>query len=477
MTKVFQRHPWLSWLLPLFLMILVFNAKAYLAIFLGFFSVLFLFGIDLYQSLYYTLLLSIPFERVIRSWLITVVPLGPEAWQPGYDYYFGFSIKLIVAIALFLLIVLRKKPGKINWKINNINWVLVIFFASSGLSTLLAFRFDLAITGFFRLWLAIWLFFISRQFLSQPETRNNFFTFLISSLLLFGVVGSLQFINRQPLGLDMEDISRQAPFGFLTTDEDEIYRVSGFMGHPTYFGSFLSLLLPVAVGMFFQETTESSGLSKAALISGIAIVVGFIAVVGTFSRSAWLVVVMITLAFAIKARKLTHKQAIKRKKPLMVIGAGIALVTVVYGSLILARAGSLRYVWKLGSGRGRLILIRQSLTMMKNNPIFGAGINHFTHEMMNQGVSEEHRGFIYPVHNTFLLFFSELGIPAGLAFATFVGVLIINLRKKVIDNWLNFGVWVGAITFLINSQFHALFNRDPSFDMFMVMMGYLATLL
>ncbi len=472
---------WLIWLLPLFLTLGVFNSKSFLLLFVIYGGALFLFKKSLLEALFYVFLFSLPFERVLRSWLLTVVPFGPEFWQPGYEFYFGVSLKLILAITLFLLFMasffFKKKKIKSFLGDKRIAWMLIFLFGLACVSSFFAFRFDLAITGLIRLWLAIWIFFMGRHFFSQPRIRQDFYKYLISILLFFGVVGTLQFFNGQPLGIDMEDPSTLFPFGFRTTDSDDIYRVSGFMGHPTYFGSFLLLLMPVALGLLFKKISQKIYFDEEILISALALLFGFIAVVGTFSRSAWGALLLVLAVFLVKGRTLINWQLLKRSKALTVLIVGLVIFVFSIGSLVFMRAETLRYVWTLGSGRGRLVLAKQSLTMMENYPVFGIGFNHFTDEMINQGVPEEHRGFIFPVHNTFLLFFSELGIPAGMLFITFVGLLFFKAWRRVQEDWINFGIWIGASTFLISAQFHALFNQDPTFDLFMLMMGYLAALL
>jgi hypothetical protein len=40
---------------------------------------------------------------------------------------------------------------------------------------------------------------------------------------------------------------------------------------------------------------------------------------------------------------------------------------------------------------------------------------------------------------------------------------------------ITFGIWIGLLTFIISSQFHPLFNLDPTFDMFMLILGYYST--
>jgi len=467
---------WLKWLIPLLLSIWVFDNKSYLALF--FLSGIFYFFLehDLSVSLFFTLLLSIPFERVLRSWVFEVVVPRPEIWQSGYSFIFGFPLKFIISSTILLLIFSDNKINKDKYLSKNISWLLVGFFIFAMISTLQAVRLELAITGLIRLWLGIWLFFISKHFFSQLN-KKTIYKYLISTLLLFGIIGFFQYINQQPLGINMEDISNKFTFGFLTTDGEPIYRISGFMGHPTYFGSFISLLIPVALGFFLKEIKNNKKLTVSMLISGGAFFLGLISIIGTFSRSAWLSLLFIFAAFFMKVKKqISFTKTIKFSKALIYLLIATTIFLFASNSLILIRANSIKYVWSLGTGTGRLELIKHAIAMIKKQPIIGVGLNHFTEAMVYQGVVEKYRGFIYPVHNTFLLFLSETGIPAGLFFIGFLIYLLILSWKKAKKNLVNFGIWIGVVTFLINAQFHTLFNQDPTFDMLMIMCGYLSIL-
>lgn len=149
---------------------------------------------------------------------------------------------------------------------------------------------------------------------------------------------------------------------------------------------------------------------------------------------------------------------------------------VFFSPLFLSRIASFKHIWTLGSGRVRLDLIKQAWLMIKAFPFLGVGLNHFTQAMNIQDLPPELKGFMYPVHNTFLLFFAELGILAGVMFMLFVVWSLYRTFGKSFNNWINFGIWVGAFSFLINAQFHTLFNQDPTFDLLIVFLAYLSVL-
>ncbi len=140
------------------------------------------------------------------------------------------------------------------------------------------------------------------------------------------------------------------------------------------------------------------------------------------------------------------------------------------------RIKSFDYIWSLGSGRGRLVLIREAGKIIRQFPVFGVGLNNFVKVMRDGSNNPEVLGLLFPVHNTFLLFLSELGILAGSIFIIFMISVLVKSYKKAFKVWQNTAVWMGVVSYVISAQFHTLFGSDPSFELMMIMVGYLLSL-
>lgn len=449
------------------------NTKAYIAVFVFYAAGLFLFnGFSLLESLFLTLTLALPFERGIRDWLITVVAKGPQPWMPEYAFYFKIAPKLIFTVLVFLLTLFSSKriiPKK-PWSLAD--WLLVVFLFFTLLSTALSENLQLSIIGFIRLMSTIFVYFMAKELLSSVLVRKMFLHIFLTILGLFGFVGTLQFFLGRPIGLFLEDAG-SGSFGYVTTEGEKFYRVMGFTGHPTFFASVLCLLIPVAIGialnMYRQKITKKLDLGVV-LFTGLF---GLIALFATYSRSGWMAM-GVSLIFFLKLIRSGHKKINFPSIVVLLLFTGLSLVAVV--PIITSRLQTIPDFLQTGAGSGRIDLIEQAVWMIKESPIFGVGLNNFTKIMAQNDLSPAARNFLYPVHNTFLLFLSELGIPAGILFIAFVFVSLKSSFAKVKNNLVNFGVWVGAFTFVINAQFHTLFNLDPSLDIFMVMLAYLTTI-
>lgn len=465
----------LTLFLPLFfLFILLFavNIKTYILIVLGYGTALFFLGSFLVPETIFTLLLfSLPFEKGLRDWMVSVVPPGPEFWAFGYNFYFGITLKLIFTITVLLFLAISHRQARPSNSTALCILFLFLFFAM--VSTITSSDMAITVIGFIRLLQGCVLFLLgSYYFRSMPKLRIHFQHILISFLFFFGAVGAMQFFSGQPLGLFLEDSQGLRPFGYLTTDSGPLYRVSGFFGHPTFFGAILSLLVPVGISYWLDMKSSKRNIVQN--ISGIAAIFGVIAITATLSRSVWLsllgsIGIIFWLLFS-KGQTETLKKLI-----LWVVGI-LLILMILFGPQLLTRASTFYSLASLSSGRIRLDLMKQAIMITGEYPLFGTGLNLFTQAMNAHDLPPEIKGFMYPVHNTFLLFFSELGIPAGLLFLLFTVYCLVTSWKKARRNWIFLGIWLGAVTFVINAQFHTLFNQDPTFDFFMVYLAFLTTL-
>lgn len=471
------------WFINLVFLVLVFitNNKQLILVFLGvFLSFLIISRWKLVSSLYLVFLLSLPYERGLRGWFISVVSQGPESWKPGYEFYFGLSIKIIIFITIVLLLFFSKKELRmsfVSWNITTIT--ITLFFYLSAINCFQSDDFVVSIFGFIKLSLCIGTYIVGSYFFQKKFYRDYFLVFLVSLLFWFGLIGSWQYFLGHPIGLFLEETTLTKTNGFYTSDGDLLYRVSGLTGHPTFFGSLLSLLIPIGLGALFdmvKNTTKTSITKKMVyfLYIFIAICFGTIALIATFSRSAWFCLIFSFLLFFIKFR---HKFiSLVSYKSLAIVSVVVLISAFTFGNRIFSRIDSVSSILTIGNARGRINLVRQSLLIIKDSPLRGSGLNLFTRQMLQHSLNIEERTFFTPVHNTFLLFISELGIPTGLLFIFFSVICLYKSFKSLYrSGWVAWGVWVGAFTFIINAQFHTLFNLDPSLNIFMAMMAFLST--
>lgn len=457
--------------LVFFLTLFAMNNKLFLLAFLMFGLFLFFY---LKKSFFEVLILmfisSIPFENPIRYWVYTITPpLFSNVITSGYDFYFGITLKLIFGFGLFLLFVFNYK--KINDKSLETK-ILLMFFLVACVNTFFLTEGIISILGLIRIWLSVLIFLTSRYFFTK--NKNLFFSFIISLFIFSSFVGGLQLIKQKPIGLYVElTPSFSEEVGYATTDGNKQYRVSGFISHPVYFASFISILFPIFLGFFLKKINNDTTIFEITIFT-LLILIGSGVILGTLSRSSFFTLLITLLIFR---KEIWEKIIIRYQKNnnlKIKVLSKIFCLLFVFGvtGYLTPRLESFSYLFETnGNGSIRLELIKQSFSMVCKNPL-GVGLNNFTKELITYDLPGSLNGFIVPVHNTFLIFFTELGILGGFSFVIFIFYIFFKEFNKKKKDLANFGVWVGILTFLINSQIHPLFNLDPTFDLLMLVLGY-----
>lgn len=427
----------------------------------------FIFKLSLKNSLFITLFCSLAFDNTIRQWLFQSIRIGSDTITSTSPYYFGITIKLLLCIFISLLFIFTSKKNKPKYPpLNKADFLIILFFIFSTTSCFLHLPNSHTLVGFIRIWQLIALYFITKISLQQEKIKE-IIPIIIYSLLIFSAsIGIIQILIQHPLGRYIElTPSFTQDIYYSTTDGATQYRVSGFVSHPVYFGTLLSMFLPLSIAYFLKSIQSKNKLKKYFTLS--VIIISLVTILGTLSRSTWINLLIILFLFYPKFTK----NKIKLSK-LFLIGS---LLLIIMSPLLLARINSVKTLFSTPDSNGsyRLKTIYQSLLATKNYPLFGIGINQFPSYVLNNFYEPFESPA--PVHNTFFLFFSELGIPAGITFVLFCLNIIKSKYPQAKKNPITFSILVGAITFIISAQFHPLFIMDPSLDLFIFFTAYLST--
>jgi O-antigen ligase len=450
--------------------LLVINPKTYALVFLLAFCVLyFILKADLIESVFLTFLLSLPFENPIREWVFYNNP----NILASYSYHFTYSPKIILGILLIALLILPKNRLYLK-KCPRIkpSFYLLIFFIIASLGSLFFHNpSNMIFFGLLRLSLAISTYFIASSYFSE-RGKKKIFQYYFFSLAIFSVCfGLIQLIKQGPIGSFIElTPDFQSETGYLTTDGKPQYRVTSFISHPVYFGSLLSMLIPLVIGIVWKNK------NKFHFIYPIFIIISFIVLIGVLSRSTWINIFLIIVCFIVYSQ--SHqlgflKLKFKSPKQILLLLVPIFLLSIFSFFIFFQRIESVEEIFSVeGSATVRIDLIKKSFLMIRDQPLFGVGLNKFTDELIQDGTLI---GRAAPVHNTFLIFASELGLPATIFFILFLWSILVPKIKLTAYSPTAFACWVAIITFVVSSQFHPLFDMDPSFDILMLILGYFST--
>lgn len=433
---------------------------------------------DLTKSVLILLMLSLFIETGVRGFNVIVVESSWIFNLLGYKFYFGISLKLIFGLLLLLLALKERWIEKKKWleKLNSIELVsLFTFIQLTIVSVFLNDSWSIGMYGLIRIFLGVWLFLLGRKYLHDLELLSWFKWIIVSSLMFEGVVSGLQWMKGGVLGKHIESTAKTVPFGRVTYESDLLYRTVGTTGHPTFFASLLSVLIPVVFGLWIIKITKTKKIKVdfELIILSLSLILGILGVLTSFSRSSWVVVVlMIGVMGWLGLRGLDWKLLVR--KSWWLVGSGVALFLWLSGEIVL-RLSSFKLIFSLGTGKDRWLLMKEAGVMIKNYPAWGVGLNNFTGVLAQSDLTGLASRLLFPVHNTFVLFASEIGLLATVSFIVFIGLVLVKSFQQSFKNIFMMGVWLSCVSYIFNSQFHALFSQDPTFDYFMLMLGLLSS--
>jgi hypothetical protein len=271
--------------------------------------------------------------------------------------------------------------------------------------------------------------------------------YVVAGLLVSAVVQSVfaagQYYRGWTFGQEIFGQSAGVLVG--TFGDASTVRVTGLMGFPNALGTFLVMVLPIAVAL---AVTPQRLLVRLAGLGVLA--AGIPALIFTFSRGAWLCFAAATVLVLLYE---LHRRPARDQLLLASIGAFALLVVgvvvyIFYGDQIAAR---IKYS-PAESLEIRSQLNWAALRVLRENPIFGVGPNVFPLELLGSNESDA----VAPAHDLYLLVLAEAGI---VGFVLFAAQILRCLRPprwpiegrgiEEIDA-IRIGLWAGFIAFLLH---------------------------
>jgi len=254
---------------------------------------------------------------------------------------------------------------------------------------------------------------------------------ILTSLITFG-----QVILQGPVGLRIfgEYIVRPgAKLSILTAEGQTYLRPYGPTAHPNMLGGFLTLAILLAAALFLDRRIPRPLM----LATGTAILMGWAALLLTFSRSAWVGLVIGVLPLLVWL--LRDRTAVLRRRVLPVMGGAViilVLFVVAFRPFVFARGGIGDTSMEQRSVADRALFTRYTLRMIADEPILGVGIGMNDWESAQYIVVDPIKPDLaaLPVHDVPLLILSETGlIGALLLIAALAGAALLLWQRRPLD--------------------------------------------
>jgi O-antigen ligase len=303
--------------------------------------------------------------RIQRWYLRAGLFLLPLAYSWGtYDRYVLPKVMVARVLVLGLLILLAARAladRALALKRTSIDLPLLLFIASAVVSTMFAENQNAAIFGIYSRYDGLVtiltyaaLFWLSIQAIDGPNEARAVFRFLLVSGYVVAAVAIVQAVN---------DSLRQ----------ETLVPAFGTLGQQNVLGAFLALLLPIA----YNELVEAKGWSRRVLALN-ALVVLSLALLLTFSRSAWLGTAVAAVIVLTATQRSPARVGVVAAAALIVAGVALAGLSAAGGQQIVhslqARAGT---IFDPGAWAPRPAIWRDTLNLIAARPVLGFGPDNF----------------------------------------------------------------------------------------------------
>lgn len=417
-------------------------------------------------------LVLLPIQTV---WLWHESFIGGVKWQYGTIGLYGTDILLLAIILLLVMSRLRRKSFIESvtpaWFHDPVNSMLSFLIMWSGLSLLWSDEKLLAGYFFLNLILAFSIFHLARTIRFSQESVILTFVLVSAVAFLESVLGIWQFFSQSSFASTLLGMSGyeswQAGVSVLKNESGRWLRAYGTFPHPNMFGAYLGAILAGVVGYAVFS-------AKKLIVPVSIILVLLLGLIVSFSRSAWIGIVLSFVLLAVSVVVYgDREQKYRLAKILGIIGVATGIfISVLHETVFPRFDGSV--IQKEASIIDRTMLARQAMEIIKEHLVFGVGAGNYTLAVMRKH-PEISVWDVQPVHDVFLLVFAELGVIGALLFIGFlVSVFVRGFKNLFSEDKKENAIFIIVLLSLLPSLFLDHFLWDSHFGLlfFFLLAGF-----
>jgi O-antigen ligase len=301
-----------------------------------------------------------------------------------------------------------------------------------------------------------WLYLVY-TLLRTPADLRRFAMLLASSGLLVAAIGLYNRMRGAAMSVGVSEAELE---GGVVGGQT----AGGWLGlvHPNFYGAFLIVSMPI---WFFAVDHLKKVFHR--LLAQAAVLLGFVGLLFTYSRSAWGGMLM-----GLGSQAIMHPPTLRRMALFVVLFAVVAQLLAVsmtgegFVELIQIRFAQLQR----SQFSSRPAIFATALEVVKAHPLLGVGGGAFS--WYSAGAWEG--GWLLHAHNVLLTYACEFGIPAALTYAVLLFTVIVlagrNTRRLVRVPGYGFlaqGTFAGVLALTVQFQFeHILMSRDVGYALY-----------
>lgn len=328
---------------------------------------------------------------------------------------------------------------------------------------------DLALYELSRLTRAYFAFLCVINFTRNQKDIYTVLTGLFIGFGLQGVLGYFQW-HHGSLGL------------YFLGESFFAYRARGLFMHPSFFGNYLAMLLPIVLRLFvFYKPAKKYQTA----IYGILFSIGMAALYGSYARGPWIAfagATIVMLLFSLFQRRF-YPKIVSATAFLALMGTIFVLS---YTPVIIEQFTD---EYRKGSTDVRMPVNRVAMRIIKDKMFFGTGLGNYELASPNYVTTEDflitedvtYEDLIQRVHNSYLLSAAEGGIPGFILFMWLwiyifkTGLKAIKIKNSFISN-VSLGLLTGFLAMMISLLASPDYREHQILMMFWILAGFLVTL-